>query len=89
MRTPAPGFIGDEGLVGVEAGEVVDVGVVILVEPPRDQAKMAKNPRSRASLRAAAWRASYSVRSIPTALRVHALFAMSCSRMVIMHVGAV
>ncbi len=30
MRAPAPGLVGDEGLVGVEAGEVVDVGVVVL-----------------------------------------------------------
>jgi hypothetical protein len=34
MRPPAPWLIGDEGLVGVEAGEVVDVGVVILGRTP-------------------------------------------------------
>jgi hypothetical protein len=30
MRAPAPGLVGNGGLVGVEAGEVVDVGVVVL-----------------------------------------------------------
>src|SRR3712207_3066413 len=34
MRAPAPWLIGDEGLVGVEAGKVVYVGVVILGRPP-------------------------------------------------------
>jgi hypothetical protein len=34
VRAPAPGLVGDEGLVGVKAGEVVDVGVVILGGTP-------------------------------------------------------
>ena len=34
MRAPAPGLVRDEGLVSVEAGEVVDVGVVILGGTP-------------------------------------------------------
>ncbi len=34
MRAPAPRLVRDKGLVGVEAGEVVDVGVVILGGTP-------------------------------------------------------
>jgi hypothetical protein len=34
MRAPAPGLVRDERLVGVEAGEVVYVGVVILGGTP-------------------------------------------------------
>jgi len=34
MRAPAPWLVGDERLVGVEAGEVVDVSVVILGGTP-------------------------------------------------------
>src|SRR5215213_51887 len=30
MRAPAPWLVGDEGLMGVEAGEVVNIGVVVL-----------------------------------------------------------
>lgn len=81
VRAPAPRLIGDERLVGVEAGEVVDVGVMILGGTPRDQAIRAKKPCSRASSRAAAWRVSYSVRSNPTALPSHALLGVSDSRM--------
>jgi len=34
VRAPASRLVGDEGLVGVEAGQVVDVGVVILGGTP-------------------------------------------------------
>lgn len=33
LRAPAPWLVRDEGLVGVEAGEVGDVGVVVLGRP--------------------------------------------------------
>jgi hypothetical protein len=34
MRAPAPWLVGDEGLMSVEAGEVVYVGVVVLSGSP-------------------------------------------------------
>jgi hypothetical protein len=34
MRAPAPWLVRDEGLMGVEAGEVVYVGVVVLSGSP-------------------------------------------------------
>src|SRR4051794_36045094 len=42
LRPPPPGQIGNDRIVGVETGEVIDLGVVVLGRPaarPRDQAR--------------------------------------------------
>src|SRR4051794_37282813 len=48
LRPPPPGQIGNDRIVGVETGEVIDLGVVVLRRPaprPRDQARETARPR--------------------------------------------
>lgn len=44
MRPPASWLIGDERLVGVEAGQIVDIGVVILGRTPTGPGNEGREP---------------------------------------------